>query len=368
MHPTFAPRDSIAADREPDYPRRDSAARWADTDSNKVLVTTAVPEQKTAWTKARKDVLHLMREAGYSTLHLPEGLSPAAWLNAILRLDRMVGSGGHIVIEYPFEQRKRAYVLSLFCKLRKARLYALIHDLDSLRHQDSSAERELAILRLFDGLVSHNPVMTQWLRQGGLRGKVVNLNLFDYCGDTDRAWHESSMASPLKVVSAGNLSYPKARYIYDPRLGQLRNVRLSLYGAFFEADRMPPSPVEYKGAFDPDTPALDDSYHFGLVWDGTGVESCEGNYGHYMRYNNPHKLSLYTMLGLPVVVWKEAAIANFVHGRGIGVAIGDLRELGDLSRSVSNFEYVKMAANARRLSHKVRHGDFLNGALRELVR
>ena len=83
------------------------------------------------------------------------------------------------------------------------------------------------------------------------------------------------------------------------------------------------------GAFDPDTPFLNGRYHFGLIWDGTGVDSCEGLYGHYMRFNSPHKLSLYVALGLPVIVWREAAIADFVLKQGIGVTVGNLLELDD---------------------------------------
>jgi hypothetical protein len=334
---------------------------------NNVLVTTAVPDQKTAWTKARMDVLQILRNAGYATVQLPTRASTREWLSLLSTLKNSVDREGHILIEYPFDQRKRVYVLYLFRLLKRVKLYGLIHDLDSIRFDDSPREREVAILKLFDGLISHNPTMTRWLSEGGISAKVVDLNLFDYCTRADRTWHESEMSSPLKVLSAGNLSWDKARYIYDPALAGLRNVELSLYGAFFEPGRMPPSNIRYKGVFDPDMPLLDDSYHFGLVWDGTGVSSCEGRYGRYMRFNNPHKLSLYVSLGLPVIVWKEAAIAEFVLQQDIGVTVADLRELGDVAGRVSTPAYRSMAANVLALSSKVKRGDFLNQALGQLV-
>ena len=35
-----------------------------------------------------------------------------------------------------------------------------------------------------------------------------------------------------------------------------------------------PSPIRYMGAFDPNTPSLNNRYHFGLIWDGTGVDTA----------------------------------------------------------------------------------------------
>ena len=363
MSTGHATRDQFTAARE----RRPHAnfggtGAWLEWSGNKVLMTTAVPEQKTAWTKARKDVLQVARQAGYETVQMPASAHPGDWMKLMSTLGSHLQPGGHILIEYPFDQRKRIYGVYLFCKLRGIKLYGLVHDLDSLRF-GTPPEREMSILRLFDGVVSHNPSMTRYLREGGVRRNIVDLNLFDYCGEPGRVWHEQDIASPLKVLCAGNMSYPKARYIYDPRLGELQNVELSLYGAFFEPERMPPSPVQYKGAFDPDTPELDGPYHFGLVWDGTGVDTCAGNYGHYMRFNNPHKLSLYVSLGLPVVVWKEAAIAEFVVTRGIGVTVSDLRDLGDIPSRVSSDEYREMAARITSLSQRVKRGEFVRQAL-----
>lgn len=345
------------------------AVRSAERAERKVLLTTAVPNQKTAWTKARMDVLHLLRDAGYSVLQVPAHARPGQWLVLMRQLRQELGAGGHILIEYPFQDRKRLYALATMAKLVGARFHVLLHDLNSLRFADSPSEREIAVLRLFDGIVSHNPVMTEWLREGGLQSRIVDLNLFDYrCGSSGGPWHEERITAPLKVACCGNLSWDKARYIYDPRLSALEGVDLDLYGAFFEPERMPAAKLQYHGVFDPDTPSLQRRYHFGLVWDGTGVDQCEGSYGNYMRYNNPHKLSLYVALGLPVVVWREAAIAEFVQRCGIGTTVRDLRELGTLAERVRDDDYRAMVRNIRPLSQAVRRGDFLHDALIRLLR
>ena len=53
--------------------------------------------------------------------------------------------------------------------------------------------------------------------------------------------------------------------------------------------------------------------NFGLVWDGTSLDGCNGRYGEYLKFNNPHKTSLYLSCGIPVIIWKEAALADFVE-------------------------------------------------------
>ena len=67
-----------------------------------------------------------------------------------------------------------------------------------------------------------------------------------------------------------------------------------------------------------------------------------------MRFNNPHKLSLYVALGLPVIVWREAAIAEFVLKQGIGITVSDLLELNDISTKVSTEGYRRWPRTWRR--------------------
>jgi len=334
----------------------------------KVLVTTAYPEQKTAWTKARRDVLHLLQADGYQILVLPALADMREWAAFAARLQRLAGRGGQIVIEYPFDRRLRAYPLRSLATVCGARLFAFVHDLDSLRHADSPPQRELAVLRLFNGVVSHNAAMTAWLREQGLAGPVVNLSLFDYLAPAARVAHAEALAWPLQVVSAGNLSTAKAGWLYDPALAGLRDVELSLFGAFHEPDKVPHGATTWKGVFDPDEPAFDRRYHFGLVWDGSSATACEGNYGLYTRYNNPHKLSLYLALGLPVIVWSQAACAPFVWGRAVGVPVQDLRDIGRVVRALGDEHYRTLAANAVRVGDRIRGGWFLRDALRRLER
>lgn len=348
----------------PDFSDRVSAAQSA---AHRVLVTTCVPEQHTAWTKARRDVARIAQRLGYRVLPMPAGLHPVDWTLFLADLARLLAPGGRVLVEYPLDLRRRLYPLAMFCRLRRLWLDGLIHDLDALRF-DSPHRREIGLLQLFDGLVSHNPSMTAWLQQHGIDRPIVDLALFDYLTDSQGTWHEQDLQPPVRIVCAGNLSFAKARYLYDPRLSAVQGAHLSLFGAFFDAERWPSaSTASYRGVFDPEAPMLDGRYHFGLVWDGDDVCGCCGAYGHYLRFNNPHKLSLYAALGLPVVVWEEAAVARFVQAQGIGVTVRDLRELGQLATRVDTAQYRQMTRRMTAVGQSVRRGEFLARALTALA-
>jgi hypothetical protein len=87
-------------------------AAWTDDLPNRVLLTTGVPDEKS---KARLDVQRTLSDMGYATVPLPAGLRALDWLKLRGQLATHLGEGGHVLVEYPFPGRKRAYMLRLFC-------------------------------------------------------------------------------------------------------------------------------------------------------------------------------------------------------------------------------------------------------------
>jgi hypothetical protein len=330
----------------------------------RILLTTSVPDERTAWTKARGDVSEILRQEGYSTMRVPALNKPGELVSFVAALARQTASGGHILIEYPFDQRKRAYLLYLFRLLAPVKIYALVHDINSLRF-DTAPNRDLAVLNLFDGVISANPSMSRWLREQGFRKKIVNQYLWDYLNQGFPPAHENSLSSPVQLLYAGNLS--KSQFIYHEDVGRLKNIQLSVFGDFFEPGKLKSPVVVHKGAFDPNHPVLDRRFHFGLVWDGTSVDTCDGQYGRYLKYNNSHKVSLYISLGLPIVIWKGAAMAAFVADQQMGVTIDNLAEIEELPNKLSNERYLAMARTVETLSLKVRSGNFLKSAVGQLA-
>ena len=45
--------------------------------------------------------------------------------------------------------------------------------------------------------------------------------------------------------------------------------------------------------------------------------------------NSPHNVSFYLRAGLPLIIWKEAAVAPIIEEAGAGIAINSLKELDE---------------------------------------
>ena len=105
---------------------------------------------------------------------------------------------------------------------------------------------------------------------------------------------------------------------------------------------------------------------FGLVWDGEELDCCSGKFGEYLKYNNPHKLSLYIAAGIPVIVWSKAAVKDFVEREKIGFVVDSVLNIEEQIVNLSDYEYCIMRENAKRLGIKVRQGYFTKRALTKL--
>jgi len=333
----------------------------------KIFLSTEFIEDKTAKSKARADVMEILERTGYHAVYFPKVSSLAEIVKFCRALSKIVGRNSHLVLEYPCIPRRRIWVISTFKFLKRIKLYGVIHDISDLRFPEYKQFSDMFFLSRFDGLISHNEAMTQWLRSRGYKKPIVNLGVFDYCLKEGRNFSESSLGGKLKVLYAGNLSYSKATYIYNKDLGKFDSFQLCVYGQHFEKERLNGSMVTYKGVFNPDAPDLTEKYHFGLIWEGESIETCTGQFGQYIRFNNPHKFSLYLSLNLPVIVWEEAAIASFVKENGIGFTISSIDELAGLAGRISGEDYLRYLSNISCLAEKVRSGHFLDKAINTLI-
>ncbi|TXJ87201.1 galactofuranosyltransferase [Lactobacillus delbrueckii] len=190
--------------------------------------------------------------------------------------------------------------------------------------------------------------------------KLVTLKIFDYLipnGEINHAKFERS------VSVAGNLDVSKTQYLKD--IGKI-DAKFNLYGLNFTLDAY--KNVEYHGAFPADEIANQLNSGFGLIWDGSSIETCDGAFGNYLRYNNPHKLSLYLASALPVIIWSQAAEASFIIDNNLGLTIDSLNDLPKVLNKVTKEEYEHFAINAREVAKKLRRGDFTKVALKKAVK
>ena len=232
----------------------------------------------------------------------------------------------------------------------------MIHDLHSLRRGDETACREeICIINKADTVIVHNRFMKEKMLSSGLTvPNIYCLEVFDYLTDIPPV-KESSSA----VTFAGNLN--KSGFLYQ-MFEANSDTEFNVYGN--PDDRlMLYKHVHYLGSYPPDELPAVLNGRFGLVWDGDAIDGCHGTLGEYTRINNPHKLSLYIASGIPVIVWKEAAIADFVVKNGIGITTDSISDLNTLLQ-INETDYEQMKNNVLKLRNDVISGSHLLSILR----
>ncbi|MBO7689724.1 MAG: sugar transferase [Clostridia bacterium] len=341
--------------------------------------------KKNAGSKARNDVEAIATALGYAPLDVELPYKPSSSLAASIHDNvriyaffkeklSVLQKGDSLLVQFPPRSHSVLFP-RLYQKLRRKGVHVtfLIHDLERMRYihlTDVSFKKRVRILleeslllKQADVIICHNEKMKQFLvGQGIASDKLVPLGIFDYLTDAvpdpmpvDRP--EDQVGN--RVIIAGNLSPEKC--VYLTQLQEVPDVQFQLYGVGFE-DRGQEN-VDYKGSFLPEELVSALEGDFGLVWDGTSVDTCTGIFGNYLRLNDPHKLSLYLTAGLPVIVWSEAAVADFVKEHNVGLAVASLKDLPGALKQLSPAEYHTMAANASALSNKLRDGHYLKTAL-----
>lgn len=266
-----------------------------------------------------------------------------------------------VFIQYPMIN----YPIGFSCVLKALRrknvkIFAIIHDLNCVRYPQfkSFEKKEIKTLNSFDGLIDHNSKMKDKLVELGIKNKIIDLELFDYISNDANI---KNTMPDVDVVVAGNLSKSKSGYIYKLP----KETSFGLYGLNYEETN--DSNVVYYGAYAPfDLPNIIHG-KFGLVWDGPSDSTCQGNYGEYLKINNPHKASLYLAAGIPLIVWDNSAIANFVKKYKCGIIISSLTDIPQILHSISSSYYQEILNNTSFLSMKVRNGEFTKSAVNSLL-
>lgn len=262
----------------------------------------------------------------------------------------------NIFIQYPiYSTVVTEKILSLLDS--HVKVYYIIHDLESLRLFKNDANylvEEVNRLNEADGLVSHNSTMTKWLRENGVKTKISNLKIFDYL--TENVAPKSNSYEKT-LCYAGNLQ--KSDFLIN------KFYPIDVYGP--NPKKKYPNTVSYKGVFTPEELPKHLKENFGLIWDGNRIDECNGVYGEYMKYNNPHKVSLYLSSGLPVIIWEKAALAEFVSKHQVGIVVESLAQLQNKLGSLTEEEYLNLRHNAQSVSEKLKKGHYILKAVSNLI-
>lgn len=328
--------------------------------------------------KAQRDVAEILKNVGleeYAVCRRHFGglmdllIERGIWLIECF-FRRFLLKGNEVYfLQYPSDAWSKSPLLRLITpglkKRKQIKLISLFHDFSSLRWGSVPLDNrmlsagESALIELSDAVIVHNESMVKALVERGIdEAKLLPLQVFDYLTPCEP---RKDRSQGMSVVIAGCLAPDKVGYLHF--ISQISDVQWNLYGVKFDANRLCGKNIAFKGCFSPEElpSKLEGSY--GLIWDGPDADTCAGDLGNYLRINNPHKLSLYVVSGIPVLIWDQAAAAEFVKRNGIGICIKSLREIPALLRSISAEEYRAMIERECELSKRLRQGWFLKSAM-----
>lgn len=319
--------------------------------------------------KAKNDLDELMERSGWSNVGSRKCFSGRGdrfltklWV--VLRLPFRLRRDGILLIQYPF--KKYYTCLCRMAHFRRCKVVVLIHDLGSFRRRRLTVDHEIRRLNRSDYVIVHNPAMEEWLKKRGCRVPLGDLEIFDYLSVT-RAVEEFPLSSLPKVIYAGALGPRKNAFLYELD-GHISSYELEVYGKGLE-ERTAANwkHIFYKGFMPSDGLIASNRGHFGLVWDGDSLAACDGNWGEYLKYNNPHKTSFYIRCHLPVIIWSRAALAPFVRENRIGICVESLYELNRCLHSLGAEEYAEMRKNVIAMSERLSSGYYFYKAVEKAM-
>lgn len=269
-----------------------------------------------------------------------------------------------VVVQYPFLVPEMLDFLEIV-KRHGGTVTALLHDFYMIREHRTYDKVEQWLLDHADTLIVHSQPMEEALRGFGFKGECRQLGFFDYQQPAATAETKPVVAEgSIDLLFAGNLS--KAPFIAKlGTLPQQADLCFRLYGLPALAEK-PDTEVmpgcRYMGCFDNENPSGIVG-NWGLVWDGDSMESCTGDMGEYLRYNAPFKFSLYLSIGIPVVVWRESAMAKYVEQLHLGICVDSLSDIHDTIRALSPEQCRAIAEGVAAYSQRVRSGKMLEQVL-----
>ncbi|MGK4058670.1 hypothetical protein AB0Y04_02910 [Loigolactobacillus coryniformis] len=318
----------------------------------KYVISHALPNKQDASVKAHTDIERFLATVGYKrlTFETRSGNNKLSRqfnrLRSINQLTKIVQPEDTVLVQYPIYSSD--FDTGRFYRkvvMPAAHKIAVVHDLPFLRDRfppvAHDQEKELARLNLFEVVIVHNEVMKQKLIELGLQSRVVTLGLFDYYTPTV-CKQSATHAIAHRILFAGNLV--KSKFVLNLKSDQ--SVQFHLWGNLSDKNLLDSS-VTYHGSVASDELPKYLTDGWGLVWDGESTSAVTGLGGEYLRYIDPHKTSLYIAAGVPVIVWRQAGVAQFIVDNHLGLAINSLDEIpGRLQRlSLSEYQTIKNAVN-----------------------
>lgn len=322
-----------------------------------------------AGNKAKTDNEDTLVEMGAINLGLPRTIRNSKILAffldliGIIRACILLQKDDVLFLQYPV--KKYFSFLCYVAHLKGAKTVSLIHDLGSFRRKKLTIQKEINRLSNSDYIIASNEKMKGWLEEYGLQKPVGALGLFDYRSES-KCPEEVTEREQVKVVYAGALSMKKNSFLIELSK-TLSHWQLLVCGNKEGLQGLQNNPlITYQGFVPSEEFIKHIDADFGLVWDGDSLDGCSGEYGQYLKWNSPHKVSFYLRAGLPLIIWKEAAVAPIIEEAGAGITISSLKELDGKLANLTPEQKKEMKKQAVNLAQKLNKGGFLQDSFRSL--
>lgn len=271
-----------------------------------------------------------------------------------------------VLLQYPLEPYRGRPTL-FFCRClraKKCHLVLLVHDIIYYRSHEVFDKAETDICNTASELIVHTSQMQALFKKNGIVPPCRLLWLFDYLTD-DVSHNDSNVTNANTIAFAGNLD--KSDFLNSLSNVHFDGVQLHLYGKEPKNIVDYPEWMKYISCFNPDNVTIL-TEGWGLTWDGDSIEGLQSPAGNYMKYNSSHKTSLYIAAGIPVILSKDAALAEFVEENKLGITIHSLLELEKRIAGMDGDELQSIRNHIAEMSAFLRKGGRLGTILKDIVK
>lgn len=314
------------------------------------------------------DIEEVLLQEGWTPVHFPhhDKASLATRMLRLIYLFRILGtirSGDTVLFQHPVHAGMHRLLLKLLRKRKQVTIICIVSDINGIKYGNPALlEQEIAELARYRYFIVHNESMRTWLNTR-LPGKVsATLEFFDYL---TKPINRTRQKEPT-IAYAGNLSKSPFVLELSKVVSSGSDLRFYIYGKPAMPGSSQTGSLQYKGSYEANTLPITMEGAFGLVWDGEAIAGSRGSFGAYMTYISHHKVSLYIICGMPLIVYEGAGSAYLVKKYRIGITVRSLYEIEKALAAVTDEEYAQMCRNTRELAMRIASGSCLKNALNQL--
>lgn len=338
----------------------------------KYIVGYYTEKSNSAGGKFPKDVIHIFKRNNYQHVNIHEAYPRRDLLKASAQIFADIASLSHIktksLVVYIDQVRPRLskYLSFVFFKLKKCTVVDFLEDVDFLRnnYSDIKIKHCIKTMNSCKCVISQNAKMSKELRRRGLLSKTFELNILDFLSDVVGTSKERNIGTKWSVCYGGNLSSFQSGFIF--KLPYFSSVIFNIYGPNLPSKDLPQG-CKFRGTFDAENCVGNISGDWGLVWNGNNIFVDENDKkSTYYNYVCPHKLSMYILCGMPVIVYKKSAMANFVIQNKCGIVVNDLKNLDKELSKVNEKMYQELKDGTLKIANQIAVGNYTSDVINKM--